>query len=57
MLRYKRLERGRFSMPRIPEGASQVVLNAASLTMLLDGVDLRAVRRAPMWQPSVRKSA
>lgn len=54
---YKRLERGRFSMPRIPEGASQVVLDAASLTMLLDGVDLRAVRRAPMWQPSVRKSA
>jgi len=57
VLRYKRLERGRFSMPRIPEGASQVVLDAASLTMLLDGVDLRAVRRTPMWQPSVRKSA
>ena len=54
---YKRLERGRFSMPRIPEGASQVVLDAASLTMLLDGVDLRAVRRAPMWQPAARKSA
>ena len=54
---YKRLERGRFSMPRIPEGASQVVLDSASLTMLLDGVDLRAVRRAPMWQPAARKSA
>jgi len=54
---YKRLERGRFSMPRIPQGASQVVLDPASLAMLLDGVDLRAVRRAPMWQPSQRKSA
>jgi transposase len=57
VLYYKRLERGRFSMPRIPEGASQIVLDAASLTMLLDGVDLRAVRRASMWQPSTRKSA
>lgn len=57
VLYYKRLERGRFSMPRVPEGASQVVLDPASLAMLLDGVDLRAVRRAPMWKPAVRKSA
>jgi len=49
---YKRLEKGRFSMPRIPEGASQIALDAASLTMLLDGVDLRLVRRTPMWQPA-----
>ncbi len=54
---YKRLERGRFSMPRIPEGTSQVVLDAASLMMLLDGIDLRAVHRAPMWQPAARESA
>lgn len=54
---YKRLERGRFSMPRVPQGASQIVLDPASLTMLLDGVDLLAVRRAPMWQPAVKKSA
>ena len=57
MLSYKRLERGRFSMPRIPEGASQVVLDPASLAMLLDGIDLRAVRRTTMWQPTTRKSA
>lgn len=49
---YKRLERGRFTMPRIPDGASQVTLDAASLTMLLDGIDLRVVRRTPMWQPA-----
>ena len=54
---YKRLEKGHFSMPRVPEGASQIALDAASLTMLLDGIDLRVVRRAPMWQPAVRKSA
>jgi len=55
---YKRLERGRFCMPHVPEAASQVVLDAASLAMLLDGVDLRAVRRAPRWEPArARKHA
>jgi len=54
---YKRLERGRFTMPRVPEGASQVVLDPASLAMLLDGIDLSAVRRTAMWQPTTRKSA
>ena len=54
---YKRLERGRFAMPRVPEGASQIALDAASLAMLLDGIDLRAVRRAPMWRPEARKTA
>jgi transposase len=54
---YKRLERGRFTMPRIPKEASQIVLDSASLTMLLDGIDLRAIRRAPMWQPTTKKSA
>lgn len=54
---YKRLERGRFSMPRVPEGACQVVLDPASLAMLLDGVDLRAVRRAPMWRPTTSSTA
>jgi transposase len=56
VLYYKRLERGRFSMPRIPDGASQVVLDSASLTMLLDGVDLRAVKRAPRWEPARAKN-
>ena len=58
VLYYKRLERGRFCMPHVPEAASQVVLDAASLAMLLDGVDLRAVRRAPRWEPArARKHA
>ena len=39
-------------MPRIADGASRVVVDAASLMMLLDGVDLRAVRRIPTWQPA-----
>lgn len=48
---YKRLERGRFTMPHVPAGATHVTLDAASLTMLLEGVDLRAVRRTSLWQP------
>jgi transposase len=48
---YKRLESGRFSIPRVADGATQVALDATSLTMLLDGVDLRAVRRAALWEP------
>ena len=52
VLYYKRLERGRFCMPHVPEAASQVVLDAASLAMLLDGVDLRAIKRAPRWEPA-----
>lgn len=48
---YKRLERARFTLPRVPDGATQISLDAASLVMLLDGVDLRAVRRAALWEP------
>ncbi|MBX3209768.1 MAG: hypothetical protein KF764_32340 [Labilithrix sp.] len=44
-------------MPRVPDGASQIALDAASLAMLFDGIDLRAVRRAPMWRPEARKTA
>lgn len=51
VLYYKRLERGRFAMPRVPEGASQIPLDAAQLTMLLDGIDMRDVRRIPLWAP------
>jgi len=42
-------------MPHVPEAASQVVLDPASLAMLLDGVDLRAVKRAPRWEPARAK--
>ena len=50
---YKRLERGRFSMPRVPEGATQIALEPESLAMLLDGIDLRYVPRPAHWRPAV----
>lgn len=51
VLLYKRLERGRFRLPVVADGATSVTLDAASLTMLLGGVDLRSVRRIPAWEP------
>lgn len=49
---YKRLERGRFVMPTIPKGATSITLDGAALTMLLDGIDLRLVRRPELWSPN-----
>jgi transposase len=48
---YKRLERGRFRLPSIPPSAQSVSLDATSLTMLLDGIDLTRVRRPELWKP------
>jgi transposase len=51
---YKRLERGRFRLPHVAPDAKSVVLDAASLAMLTDGVDLRTVRRLDAWAPKKR---
>ena len=53
---YKRLESGKFTVPRIAPDATHVELDETSLAMLLDGVDLRSVRRTKLWTPT-RKSA
>ena len=44
----KRLERGRFLWPQAKDGS--VVLTAAQLSMLLEGIDWRAPRRS--WAPN-----
>jgi transposase len=45
----KPLERGRFLWPQAKDGS--VVLTAAQLSMLLEGIDWRAPRRS--WAPEV----
>ncbi len=48
----KRLERGRFKLPDdIPAGASRHQVDFASLTMFLEGIDLRGASRRPSYQP------
>ena len=43
---YKRLEKGTFKFPSVTSSRSQrVEVKASDLMMLLDGVDLRSVRR------------
>lgn len=51
VLIYKRLEKGRFRIPRVKPGDSRAVLDSTDLTMLLDGIDLSGVNRPALWSP------
>jgi transposase len=51
VLFYKRLEKGRFRMPRVTTGERTARLDATELTMLLDGIELGTVRRPKLWTP------
>ena len=51
VLYYKRLEKGRFRLPEILPGAEEVEVDATQLAMLLDGIDVRRVKRPECWQP------
>lgn len=51
VLYYKRLELGRFRLPVVPDGASQVKLESTDLVMLLRGIDFSRVRRPVPWMP------
>ena len=42
---YKRLEEGTFRLPRVGSDDAGVELKASELAMMLDGIDLRSVRR------------
>ena len=51
VLYYKRLSQGRFRMPKVPDNATRVELDATTLAMLLDGIDVKSVRRPAAWAP------
>jgi len=46
---YKRLEEGAFKLPRIDSDAKSVELRASELAMMLDGIDLRSVKRVKRY--------
>ncbi len=48
---YKRLEEGVFKLPRIDGDARSVELRASELAMLLDGIDLRSIKRVKRFSP------
>jgi transposase len=52
---YKRLEIGVFKFPRPPAAgdAKSVELRASELAMLLDGIDLKSVKRGPRFQKRI----
>lgn len=47
---YKRLEKGIFRLPRAEAKAVSVELKASELAMLLEGIDLRSLKRRPAFQ-------
>ena len=51
VLYYKRLSQGRFRLPRIAAGAERVEMDATTLAMLLDGIDVELVARPTRWTP------
>lgn len=57
VLYYKRLSQGRFRMPKIAEGKERVEMDATTLAMLLDGIDVKYVRRPEAWTPPAQISA
>ncbi len=46
---YKRLEKGTFRSPRLEAGAVSIELKASELAMMLDGIDLRSLRRVERY--------
>jgi transposase len=48
---YKRLERGCFRLPTLAAGVSHAELDATALAMLLDGIDVKRVKRPEHWRP------
>jgi transposase len=57
VLYYKRLERGCFQLPPRSLDGQAVEMDATSLAMLLDGIDVSRVRRPEPWRPVLRKVA
>lgn len=51
---HKRLEYGRYKIPKTAAGETQIQMDAGQLSMLLDGVDYSKVRRQKRWEPKKR---
>jgi transposase len=54
---YKRLEEGVFKLPKIEEGKKSVELRASELAMMLDGIDLKSIRRVKRYKRKKSESS
>jgi transposase len=54
---YKRLEKGRFQMPKVTAGQTTMRLDSAQLTLLLEGIDFSKLKRPKLWEPHAKKVA
>jgi transposase len=52
---YKRLEEGTFKLPRLDGAGASVELRASELAMMLDGIDLRSLRRGKRYRREEKK--
>jgi transposase len=53
VLWYKRLEEGVFKLPKVDASCRSVELRASELAMLLDGIDLRSVKRSKRYSRKI----
>jgi transposase len=53
---HKRLERGTFAFPkRVTRDATSVVIDVHELAMLLEGIEVHAVRSSKRWEPPMHE--
>ncbi len=52
---YKRLEEGTFRLPRVSSNTAGVELKASELAMMLEGIDLRSIRRGKRFAMAAKK--
>lgn len=53
---YKRLEEGKFRLPATREEDTSVQLKASELAMLLEGIDLKSIKRSKRFKIAARIS-
>lgn len=53
---YKRLEEGTFRVPRVQSQDASVELKASELAMLLEGIDLRSIKRTKRFSCASKKT-
>lgn len=57
VLWYRRLEKGRFTLPPAGSNDAVVTVDPTQLAMLLEGIDVAKVHRPQRWEPPVAASA